>query len=105
MPVMPQPMPLDRADSRRVKVMIVDDSIVVRRLLSNWLSELPEVQIVAAHANGRRAVDDIKNSQPDIVILDIEMPDMDGLTALPLLLQRKPGTIVLVASTLSRRGA
>jgi len=105
MPAMPQTLPPDPVAARRIRVMIVDDSMVIRRVLTNWLSALPEVQIVAAHVNGRRAVDDIKNSQPDIVILDIEMPEMDGLTALPLLLQRKPGTIVLVASTLSRRGA
>src|SRR3954451_3834554 len=104
MPAVAQTTP-DPADAPRIRVMIVDDSIVIRRVLAKWLRELPDVEIVATHVNGRRAVEDIKNSQPDIVILDIEMPDMDGLTALPLLLQQKPGTIVLVASTLSRRGA
>jgi two-component system chemotaxis response regulator CheB len=105
MPAIAPTTPVDPVLARRIRVMIVDDSLVIRRVLSTWLGELPDVQIVAAHINGRRAVDDINNCQPDIVILDIEMPDMDGLTALPLLLQRKPGTVVLVASTLSRRGA
>ena len=105
MPVTAPAVPADSASAKRIRVMIVDDSIVIRRALSKWLGEMPDVQIVAAHINGRRAVDDITNSQPDVVILDIEMPGMDGLTALPLLLQRKPGTTIVVASTLSRRGA
>ena len=105
MPVTAPTVPADSAFAKRIRVMIVDDSIVIRRALSKWLGEMPDVRIVAAHINGRRAVDDIANSQPDVVILDIEMPGMDGLTALPLLLQRKPGTTIIVASTLSRRGA
>lgn len=85
--------------------MIVDDSSLIRRILTGWFNESPDFKIVAAHSNGRRAADDIGRTQPDVVILDIEMPEMDGLTALPLILERKPGTAVIVASTLSRRGA
>lgn len=85
--------------------MVVDDSAVIRGLTMRWLGEVPGVAVVAVHANGRMAVDDVALSKPDVVILDIEMPEMDGLTALPLLLQRLPGLVVLVSSTLSRRGA
>jgi two-component system chemotaxis response regulator CheB len=85
--------------------MIVDDSLVIRRALTKWLADLDDIKVVATHANGRGAADDAAASRPDIVILDIEMPEMDGLTALPLILNRSPGTVVLVASTLSRRGA
>lgn len=88
-----------------IKVMIVDDSVFMRGVLSNWFGENGEFTVVASHANGRRAADDVQRSQPDVVILDLEMPDMDGLTALPLILERKPGTAVLVASSLTRRGA
>ncbi|MGX1097289.1 protein-glutamate methylesterase/protein-glutamine glutaminase [Amorphus sp. MBR-141] len=88
-----------------IRVMIVDDSTVIRSVLSKWISEVPELSVVATHVNGRRAADDVVRAQPDVIILDIEMPEMDGLTALPLILERKPGTIVLVASTLTRRGA
>ena len=88
-----------------IRVMLVDDSQVIRRIVAGWLSQLPDVTIVATHENGRRAVDDVAVSRPDVVLLDLEMPEMDGLTALPLLLSRWPGVVVLVASTLSRRGA
>lgn len=88
-----------------IKVMIVDDSVFMRGILSNWLGESGEFSVVAVHPNGRRAADDVQRAQPDVVILDLEMPDMDGLTALPLILERKAGTAVLVASALTRRGA
>lgn len=88
-----------------IRVMIVDDSVFIRGILSNWLGESPDLRVVATHANGRRAVDDVQKSLPDVVILDLEMPEMDGLTALPLILEKKPNTVVLVASTLTRRGA
>lgn len=92
-------------DADKIRVMIVDDSVVIRGVLSNWISESRDCMVVGSHVNGRRAADDVANSQPDVVILDLEMPEMDGLTALPLILERKPGTVVIVASTLSRRGA
>jgi two-component system, chemotaxis family, protein-glutamate methylesterase/glutaminase len=60
---------------------------------------------VARHANGRLAVDDVARSAPDIVLLDIEMPVMDGLEALPLLFEARPETRVLMVSTLTRRNA
>ncbi|QTL06001.1 chemotaxis response regulator protein-glutamate methylesterase [Aquabacter sp. L1I39] len=85
--------------------MIVDDSVFVRGILKTWLSEDPEFAVVATHANGRLAVNDVVAAQPDVVILDLEMPDMDGLQALPIILERKPNTMVVVASTLTRRGA
>lgn len=88
-----------------IKVMIVDDSVFMRGVLSNWFGENGDFQVVATHPNGRRAADDVQRAQPDVIILDLEMPDMDGLTALPLILERKPGTAVLVASSLTRRGA
>jgi len=50
-------------------------------------------------------VDDVVRSNPDVVVLDVEMPEMDGITALPLLLKAKPGLVVVMASTLTRRNA
>ena len=91
--------------SRKVKVMVVDDSVVIRGLISRWVSEDPALELAGSHRNGRLAVEDIAKSRPDIVVLDIEMPDMDGLTALPLMLKNYPKAKVLMASTLTRRNA
>ncbi len=88
-----------------IRVMVVDDSAFIRGILSRWISEEPDLTLIASHPNGRRAVDDVVRSQPDVAILDIEMPEMDGLQALPLILEKRPGTAVIMASTLTRRGA
>ncbi|WP_141703880.1 response regulator, partial [Methylobrevis pamukkalensis] len=85
--------------------MVVDDSVVIRGLIGRWVDEERATAVVASHRNGRLAVEDVKRANPDVVVLDIEMPDMDGLTALPLLLKEKPGLVVIIASTLSRRNA
>ncbi len=94
-----------KAESASIRVMVVDDSVVIRGLLSRWLRETPGVEVVAAHRNGKLAVDDVLKSDPHIIILDIEMPEMDGMTALPLLLAKKPGVKIIMASTLTRRNA
>lgn len=88
-----------------VRVMIVDDAVVVRGLMSRWLSEEPGIEIVGAFRNGREAVDNVLKLKPDVVLLDIEMPELDGLSALPLLLARKPDLVVIMASSLTRRNA
>ncbi|WP_454916058.1 protein-glutamate methylesterase/protein-glutamine glutaminase [Xanthobacter sediminis] len=93
------------AAGQTIRVMVVDDSVFVRGIVARWLGEDPALEVVATHANGRKAVDDLDRSHPDVVILDLEMPEMDGLTALPLILKQRPGTMVVVASTLTRRGA
>ena len=94
-----------KAGARDIKVMVVDDSVVIRGLIGRWISEDPDLSLVGSHRNGRLAVEDVAKSRPDIVVLDIEMPDMDGLTALPLLLKGCPSTKVIMASTLTRRNA
>lgn len=88
-----------------IRVMVVDDSVVIRGLVGRWIDEEADLAVVATHRNGRLAVEDVLRSNPDVVVLDIEMPDMDGLTALPLLLEKKRDLVVLIASTLSRRNA
>jgi two-component system chemotaxis response regulator CheB len=90
---------------RPIRVMVVDDSAVVRGLVSRWIDEEPGLEVVARHANGKPAVEDVARSAPDIVLLDIEMPVMDGLEALPLLLKARPGLRVLMVSTLTKRNA
>ena len=97
--------PASSAASRQIKVMVVDDSVVIRGLIGRWISEDPGLVLVGSHRNGRLAVEDIAKSRPDIVVLDIEMPDMDGLTALPQLLRNSPNSKIIMASTLTRRNA
>lgn len=102
----PAPQTLEAADAPRpIRVMVVDDSVMVRGIVSRWLSEEKGVEVVATHANGQLAANDVQKAQPDVIVLDLEMPGMDGLTALPLILERRPGVSVLVASALTRRGA
>jgi two-component system chemotaxis response regulator CheB len=91
--------------AKPIRVMIVDDSSVVRGLVSRWIDEEPGLEVVARQANGRLAVGDVAWSAPEIVLLDIEMPVMDGLEALPLLLKARPELKVLMVSTLTRRNA
>ncbi len=93
------------AETDPVRVMVVDDSVVIRGLVSRWIDEDRTMAVVAAHRNGKLAVDDIERSNPDVVILDIEMPELDGLSALPLMLKKKPELAVVMASTLTRRNA
>lgn len=88
-----------------IRVMVVDDAVVIRGLLSRWLDADPALAVVASHRNGKLAVDDILRSNPDVVVLDIEMPEMDGMTALPLMLAKKRDLVVVMASTLTRRNA
>jgi two-component system chemotaxis response regulator CheB len=85
--------------------MVVDDSAVVRGLVTRFLQEDPELSVAASCGNGQRAVDELKRTPVDVIVLDIEMPVMDGLTALPKLLEVQPGVQVVMASTLTRSNA
>ncbi len=87
------------------RIMVVDDSAVIRGFMSRMLESDPEFKVVATAANGEQAVRAIAKSGAELVILDIEMPVMDGLTALPLILKAKPGVKVVMSSTLTRRNA
>jgi len=90
---------------QKVRVMVVDDSVVIRGIVSRWLNQEPDIEVVASHRHGRLAVDDIGESKPDVVVLDIEMPEMDGIEALPLLLKNCPGVKIVMSSTLTSRNA
>lgn len=88
-----------------VRVLICDDSAVVRSLLSRIMSSDPAITVVARAGNGQQAVAAVEAGGIDVVVLDIEMPVMDGLTALPLLLAADRTIKVLMSSTLTTRGA
>src|SRR4051812_32809375 len=88
-----------------IRVMVVDDAVVVRGLLARWIEAEAGLQVVASLRSGREAIDQIERTDPDVIILDVDMPDIDGITALPRLLAKKRDLVVIMASTLTRRNA
>ena len=93
------------AVDRPIRVMIVDDAIVVRRLLARWIAAEPDMMVAACLCTGRQAVDKAEECDPDVVVLDVDMPELDGISALPLLLRKRRDLVVIMASTLTRRSA
>jgi two-component system chemotaxis response regulator CheB len=93
------------ANAPRLRVMIADDAIVVRGLFARWIEAEPDMALVGSLRHGREAVEQIERIRPDVVILDVDMPELDGITALPQLLAKCPGVTVIMASTLTRRNA
>ena len=91
--------------SDALRVMVVDDSAVIRGLISRWIEAESDMVVAASIRTGLDAVNQLDRIGPDVVVLDIEMPDMDGISALPLLLKKKPKLVVIMASTLTRRNA
>ncbi|HEX3992753.1 MAG TPA: chemotaxis response regulator protein-glutamate methylesterase, partial [Acetobacteraceae bacterium] len=87
------------------RVMICDDSATIRGAISRMLESDPGIQVVSKASNGRMAIEELKRTKVDVLVLDIEMPVLDGMTALPLLLQTDPGLKIVMASTLTTRGA
>ncbi len=85
--------------------MVVDDSVVIRGLMSRWIDAEPDMVVAASLRTGLDAVNRVERADPDVVVLDIEMPELDGISALPQLLARKRDLIVIMASTLTRRNA
>src|SRR6266508_4420488 len=88
-----------------IRVMVVDDAVVVRGLVARWVEAEPDLQLAASLRNGQEAVDQLDKANPDVVVLDIDMPHLDGISALPLLLEKKRDLVVIMASTLTRRNA
>jgi two-component system chemotaxis response regulator CheB len=96
------------ADSTRyepLRVMVVDDSVVIRGLISRWIEAEPDMTVVGSLRTGLDAVNQVERINPDVAVLDIEMPELDGIEALPQLLAKKRNLIVIMASTLTRRNA
>jgi two-component system chemotaxis response regulator CheB len=85
-----------------IRVMVVDDALVVRSLLSRWINDVPGLTVVAALRNGREALDRLDEAKPDVVVLDVEMPELDGISTLPRLLERRRDLVIIMASALTR---
>jgi two-component system chemotaxis response regulator CheB len=89
----------------KVRVMVVDDSVVIRGMISRWIGAEPDMEVVGSLRTGLDAVNQIERINPDVAVLDIEMPDLDGISALPQLLAKKRDLVIIMASTLTRRNA
>jgi len=89
----------------RIKVLVADDSAVVRRLLTSVIEADTSLEVVGVAQNGRIALQKIEQLRPDVVTLDIEMPEMDGLAALKELRRTNRSLPVIMFSTLTERGA
>jgi len=90
--------------SPSVRVVVVDDSPFVCRLLTSYLQSSPDLQVVGTALNGARAVELVRKLHPDVITLDLEMPEMDGLEALERVMRECPTPVVLV-SGVSRKAA
>ncbi len=88
-----------------IRVMLVDDSAVIRGLITKMIAPDPAINVVASVADGAQAVKRMGRKDIDVIILDIEMPVMDGLTALPKLIELDPNVKIIMASTLTERNA
>jgi two-component system, chemotaxis family, protein-glutamate methylesterase/glutaminase len=100
----PEKQPDREPGQVRVRVLIVDDSALMRRLLSDLLSSAPEIEIVGTARDGREAVLQAARLKPDVITLDVEMPEVSGLEALPAILAVHPVPVVMV-SALTQEGA
>jgi two-component system chemotaxis response regulator CheB len=90
---------------RRLRVLVVDDSAVARGLITRALEADPGIEVVGSAADGRAAVAAASKTAVDVMVLDIEMPVMDGLTAIPLLLKAAPGLKIVMASATTAKNA
>jgi len=95
---------LDTAEAHRTRVLIVDDSALVRQMLGDMLASDPAIEVVGAATDPYAARDKIKQLNPDVLTLDVEMPRMDGLSFLRNLMRLRPMPVVMVSS-LTERGA
>ena len=90
--------------TQKIRVLIVDDSKLIRDVLTAILNEQPDIEVVGAAADAFQARDLIKELNPDVITLDVEMPKMNGLEFLDKLMRAKPTPVVMI-STATERGS
>ena len=88
-----------------IRLLLADDQHLVRAGLAALLNLEADLEVVHQLADGRDIVEHCRTHMVDVAVLDIEMPDMDGISALPLLLEKKRNLVIIMASTLTRRNA
>ncbi len=89
---------------RPIRVLIVDDSVFMRVTIQRMLESDPEIEVVGTANNGKEALEMVKSLEPDVVTLDIEMPVMDGLVALKIIMEENPLPVIMLSS-LTEEGA
>jgi two-component system chemotaxis response regulator CheB len=87
-----------------IKVMVGDDSAVVRQVIGSMLTAAPGIELIAAVADPLLAIERLRQQWPDVIVLDVEMPRMDGITFLRKIMRERP-TPVVICSTLTEKGA
>jgi len=89
----------------KIRVLVVDDAVVVRKLITETLRKDPDLEVVGIAANGKIAMQKIPQVNPDVITLDVEMPEMDGLATLREVRKLYPKLVVIMFSTLTQKGA
>ncbi len=95
---------MKRSGDGPIRVMVVDDSAVVRQVVAGLLSAAPDIEVMAAVSDPVLAIERLKTAWPDVIVLDVEMPRMDGITFLRMIMSQRP-TPVVICSTLTEKGA
>lgn len=88
----------------KIRVLIVDDAVVIRKILTDVLSADEDIEVVGTAANGKIALQKIPQVNPDIITLDVEMPELNGLDTIPLIRKDYPKLPIIMFSTLTERG-
>ncbi|MBT2642596.1 chemotaxis response regulator protein-glutamate methylesterase [Bacillus sp. ISL-41] len=88
----------------KTRVLIVDDSAFMRKLISDFLSEHPEIEVIGTARNGEDAIKKCREFRPDVITLDVEMPKLNGLEVLKLIMKEHPLPVVMLSST-TKEGA
>ncbi|MBX3626026.1 MAG: chemotaxis response regulator protein-glutamate methylesterase [Rhizobacter sp.] len=95
---------MTKAGDNPIRVMVVDDSAVVRQVVTGLLQAAPDIEVIAAVSDPVLAIERLKTTWPDVIVLDVEMPRMDGITFLRMIMSQRP-TPVVICSTLTEKGA
>ncbi|HKX27434.1 MAG TPA: chemotaxis response regulator protein-glutamate methylesterase [Blastocatellia bacterium] len=90
---------------RKIRILVIDDAVMIRRIISDVLSKDPMLEVVGTAANGKIGLAKLAQLRPDVIIMDVDMPELDGLHTLRMLRKTHPSLPVIMFSTLTEHGA